>query len=307
MFLTNDQMCFNDPKATEFEWIRNLGEGGFATVDLVTFKKTRKPLALKKIKTSLLEDQEVEKQVKNETEILKKCNQCIFVVKYYGSIVTKSSLLFILEPCLGGDLWSVMQRNGVFSDSSAKFYAGCVIEGLKYLTSLDIIYRDLKPENLLLDQSGYVKIADLGFSKFLTENQRTHTVVGTAEYLSPEMLINQGYDHMSTLWSLGILIYELLTGSPPFTADDQKTLFSKISQGFRRFKFPSFMSSTAVEMIMMLCRVKPGQRPGLVTVSKYMWFYGFDWEELRKGTLEAPFVPDLEVPLNEERSTFRGF
>ena len=198
--------------------------------------------------------------------------------------------------------------DGIFSESSAKFYTACVIEGLRYLTSLGIMYRDIKPENLLLDTNGYVKIADLGFSKILPENGRTHTVVGTAEYLSPEMLSNKGYDQTSTLWSLGILIYEMLTGCPPFTADDQKTLFSKICLGFRSFPFPSYLSSNAVELIMMLCRGKPSQRPGLGTVTKYLWFSGLDWDSLRKETLEAPYVPELEeITLDEDSCEFEGF
>jgi len=300
----DNQVCLD-----QFEWVRTLGTGGFATVDLVQIKKTKKQLALKRIKHGLVTaKEEVEKQVQNEVDILEKCTKSPFVVKYYGSIVTKISLIFILEPCLGGDLWSVMQRNGVFNDTSARFYTACVVEGLRYLTSLGIMYRDIKPENLLLDATGYVKIADLGFSKILPENERTYTVVGTAEYLSPEMLSNKGYDHTSTLWSLGILIYEMLTGNPPFTADDQKTLFSKICLGFRRFPFPSYLSSNAVELIMMLCRGKPSQRPGLVMVTRYLWFSGLDWDSLRKGTLEAPYLPELaEVTLDEDSSKFEGF
>eukprot|EP00091_Calanus_sinicus_P025710 TRINITY_DN9968_c0_g1_i2.p1 TRINITY_DN9968_c0_g1~~TRINITY_DN9968_c0_g1_i2.p1 ORF type:complete len:239 (-),score=72.91 TRINITY_DN9968_c0_g1_i2:79-795(-) len=203
----DNQVCLD-----QFEWVRTLGTGGFATVDLVQIKQTKRQLALKRIKHSLVDRTEgADKQVQNEADILEKCTKSQFVVKYYGFFVTKISLIFLLEPCLGGDLWSVMQRTGVFSDTSARFYTACVVEGLKYLTSLNIMYRDIKPENLLLDSNGYVKIADLGFSKILPENERTYTAVGTAEYLSPEMLSGKGYDHTSTLWGLGILIYEMLT------------------------------------------------------------------------------------------------
>jgi len=293
----------------DLEWIRTLGTGGFATVDLVHFKSMNKQVAMKRVKRCVIDGQEETKeQFQNEMDILEKCSKSLFVVKFFGSVVSKSSLNFLLEPCLGGDLWSVMQKNGVFNDHSAKFFTGCVMEGLKYLQLQGIMYRDLKPENLLLDHTGYVKIADLGMSKILLENQETFTVVGTAEYLSPEMLSTRGYGHASTLWSLGILIYELLTGRPPFTADDQKTLFSKICIGFRRFPFPSYLTSSAVEIIMMLCRAKSSQRPGLETVTKYMWFSGFDWDALRKGTLEPPFIPKLDdITLEENVSDFEGF
>jgi len=289
----------------EVEWICTLGTGAFANVELVRVKN--KQFALKKFKQDALDLQDSKRQVENETRILRNCRECRFVVKFYGAVV--SNYLFqslLLEPCLGGDLWAVMQKCGAFSDDSAKFYSACVIEGLKYLENRGIFYRDMKPENLLLDEAGYVKIADLGFSKFIRKDEKSFTVVGTAEYLAPEMLTNQGYTIASTLWSLGILIYEMLTGTPPFVSEDQTMLFSKIRVGFYRFSFPNILKSNAVEIIRMLCRPKPSHRPGLDVVTRFMWFTGLNWDALRKGTLEAPIQPNKfdKISMDENFDNF---
>lgn len=282
----------------ELEWISTLGMGAFSTVELVSINN--KQFALKRFKDGVLGKHESMMQVENEVLILRKCNGSTFVVKYHGSMLNQPSPCILLEPCLGGDLLSVMQKSGALSNETAKFYSACVIEGLKYLELSGIFYRDLKPENLLLDEAGYVKIADLGLSKFIRgKSEKTFTIVGTAEYLSPEMLNNQGYNLASTLWSLGILIYEMLTGSPPFVANDQKKLFSKIRAGFNSFTFPSILSINAVEIIRMLCRPKPSQRPGLELLTRYMWFVDFDWDALRKRVLDGPII-DSEL---DEKST----
>lgn len=289
----------------EVEWICTLGTGAFANVELVKLKN--KQFALKKFKQAAFDQEDSRRQVENETGILKNCRESIFVVKFYGAVISEYSFpSLLLEPCLGGDLWSVMQKCGAFSDDSAKFYSACVIEGLKYLEKCGILYRDMKPENLLLDENGYVKIADLGFSKFIRKDEKSFTVVGTAEYLAPEMLTNEGYSIASTLWSLGILIYEMLTGIPPFISEDKTILFSKIRVGFYRFPFPKILSSNAVEMIRMLCRPKSSHRPALDLVTRFMWFTGFNWDALRKGTLEAPFQPNNldKISLDENFDNF---
>jgi len=299
----------NETDVDEFEWIRTLGSGGFATVDLVNLKSSRKQFALKKIKRTILDSMENAKEIlRIEVDLMEKCNNG-FIVGYHGSIVTKDYLMFLLEPCLGGDLWSLIQLRGKLDDNSAKFYAACVIEGLNYLVTHDILYRDLKPENLLVDRNGYIKLADFGMSKELGRSESTRTIVGTAEYLAPEMVNNQGYTHTATLWSLGILIYEMLVGSPPFVAEDQKSLFCMISRGFFRFKFPEVLSPGSREVVMMLCRVVPSRRPSLETIVKFMWFVGLDWEALRKGQLEAPFIPEVvqETSLDERSTYFENF
>ena len=252
-------------------------------------------------------DTDTKRQLLEEAILLERVEDNRFIVQLFSTEITPTFALFFLEPCLCGDLWSLMQRIGPFSEEDAKFYIACVIEGLLHLQKLEILFRDLKPENMLLCSNGYVKISDFGMSKLLPGEEKTRTIVGTAEYMAPEMLSCEGYDHKATLWSLGIFLFELLTGSPPFTSNNRAILFSKISVGFRRFPFPSQLSSKVVEIILMLCRLNPKHRPSLEMVRKFMWFSGFNWGDLRAKVLPAPWIPDLtDVDITDDVS-FRGF
>jgi len=280
-------------KIEDFQYIRTLGIGGFARVDLVVCGQGR-AVALKTVKKNLLADSEVVRQMTVETQLLERSGAgSLFVVQYHGSLALSSSLVLVMEACLGGDLWRMMQRQGGrLEDRSAQFYSCCVIEGLQYLASKGVLYRDLKPENLLLDGvTGYLKIADFGFSRMLSPESTASTMVGTAEYLAPEMLRGKGYDHRANLWALGILIYELLTGQPPFLGSGQGELWARIGKGFRDHLFPRYIRQEAEEVVRMLCRLNPTQRPGLSMITRFSWYHGFDWCSLRSGQLQAPVLP----------------
>jgi len=296
-------------KMENFQWVRTLGVGGFARVDLVVCQEG-KAVALKTVKKNLLTDPEVIRQMTVETEVLGQSGVgSLFVVQYLGSWAIQSSLVLVMEACLGGDLWRLMQRRGGrFEDSCARFYSCCVIEGLQYLSDRGVLYRDLKPENLLLDGvTGYLKIADFGFSRLLGAEGVASTLVGTAEYLAPEMLRGEGYGHRANLWALGVLIYELLTGQPPFHGEDHNALVSKIGKGFRGYAFPPHIRPGAEEVIRMLCRLNPAQRPGLSMIIKFSWYHSFDWAALRLGSLPAPILPtgeDDSLELEEQSEDF---
>ena len=289
-----------------FNIIRRLGKGGFSEINLIQCQLTSQKYAMKKVDLSDL-DTETVKQLIAEASLLEKIEDNSFIIQLFSYKITQNFALLFLEPCLCGDLWSLMQSKGALPEEDAKFYVGCVIEGLEHLQKLQILFRDLKPENMLLREDGYVKIADFGMSKTLAAGEKTNTVVGTAEYLAPEMLTSkEGYDGRATLWSLGILLYELLTGSPPFTSNNRSTLFSKITAGFNRFSFPSKMSCNAVEIVKMLCRIDPKKRCSLQMIKRFMWFSGFRWEDLRAKVLPAPWIPELTEKTLDDR-TFRGF
>ena len=294
---------------TNVSFIRRLGKGGFSEVDLVQCQLTKQKYALKRVDFSDLNvDTITIKQLIEEVSLLEKIKDNRFIVKLFSSKVTNHFALLFLEPCLAGDLWSLIQKNGPFHEEDAKFYVGCVMEGLDYLQKTGILFRDLKPENILLCSTGYVKISDFGLSKALSAGEKTRTVVGTAEYLAPEMLSSkEGYDHRATLWSLGVFVYELIHGSPPFTSNNRSTLFSKISVGFKRFAFPPQLSSNAVEIIQMLCRVNPTQRASLEMIRKFMWFSGFSWEDLRAEVFPAPWIPDPTDEMILDDTSLRGF
>ena len=168
-------------------------------------------------------------------------------------------------------------------------------KGLDYLHAKGVVHRDLKPENLLLDSGGYVKLADFGIAKRLGTGEKGWTFCGTPVYLAPEIITNKSHDHRADIWSVGILMYELLNGIPPFSkkSGNSQQVYSDILKGMKTVSFPSFMSSTAVELIRQLCRLSPGQRPSLSVTKRYMWFAGMDWAGLETRSLAPPHLPKI--------------
>lgn len=130
----------------------------------------------------------------------------------YTTFQNDNYVFMLLEACLGGDLWTVLDKKGTFDDDTSKFVVACVTEAFQYLHSRGFIYRDLKPENLVLDSREYPKLTDFGFAKNLGSQKKTWSLCGTPEYLAPELIRKQGYDHAIDCWALGILTYEVLTG-----------------------------------------------------------------------------------------------
>ena len=204
-----------------------------------------------------------------------------------------------MEPCLGGELWTVLRDRRNFDEDTTRFYTACVIEAFSYLHSRHIIYRDLKPENMLLDEFGYVKLTDFGFAKRLyPPGSKTWTFCGTPDYVSPEIILNRGHDYSCDYWSLGVLMFELLTGAPPFTSDEPMKTYNIILRGIDAVDFPRNISQKAQNLIKKLCRDNLSerlgyQRGGIEDIMKHKWFDGFNWIGLKDRTLPAPYVPKI--------------
>jgi serine/threonine protein kinase len=211
-----------------------------------------------------------------------------------------------LEPSLGGELFSVLRAKTFFDEHTARFFAAGVVLAFEYMHSKGIIYRDLKPENLLLDARGYLKITDFGFAKKVGD-QRTWTLCGTPDYLAPEVVSGQGHGRGVDWWTLGILIYEMLASYPPFydgiirsslpflcfyhmnssssgwsliLIEDPMKTYAKIMHG--QIAFPMHFSKQAVDLIRRLLHAKPTKRLGVLKggarlVKDHLWFKGFDW------------------------------
>ncbi|XP_075153908.1 cGMP-dependent protein kinase for isoform X2 [Haematobia irritans] len=289
---------FRDINLTDLRVIATLGVGGFGRVELVQINgESGRSFALKQMKKAQIVETRQQQHIMSEKEIMGEAN-CQFIVKLFKTFKDKKYLYMLMESCLGGELWTILRDKGNFDDSTTRFYTACVVEAFDYLHSRNIIYRDLKPENLLLDEKGYVKLVDFGFAKKLQSGRKTWTFCGTPEYVAPEVILNRGHDISADYWSLGVLMFELLTGTPPFTGSDPMRTYNIILKGIDAIEFPRNITSNARNLIKKLCRDNPAerlgyQRGGISEIQKHKWFDGFYWWGLQNRTLEPPIKPTV--------------
>ncbi|KAG5446012.1 cGMP-dependent protein kinase 1 [Clonorchis sinensis] len=292
---------FENTQITDFELIATIGIGGFGRVQLVKLKRdSRKSFALKKLRKKCVVETRQQEHVLNEKNILLE-SENDFIVKLYRTFKDRACLYFLLEACLGGELWTILRNRSAFDDGTTRFYTACVVEAIAYLHWKGIVYRDLKPENLLLDNIGYCKLTDFGFAKKIGFGSKTWTFCGTPEYVAPEIILNKGHDFAVDLWSMGILMFELLTGTPPFTSSDPMRTYSIILKGINAIEFPKCITRNAQCLIKRLCRECPTERlgmrkGGISDLRKHVWYEGFNWSGLLARTLTAPIQPKVSSP-----------
>merc|ERR1719476_448712 len=184
-----------------------------------------------------------------------------FIVTLHYAFQTPKKLYFVLEFCPGGELFFHLSRAGRFSEGRCRFYASEILLAIEYLHCLDIIYRDLKPENILLDEDGHVKLTDFGLSKEgIRDNYSAKSMCGTPEYLAPEILNKVGHGKAVDWYSLGALVYEMLTGLPPYYTKDRTKLFERIRAG--DLSYPAYVSPAAKGMLESLLQPDPSRRLG---------------------------------------------
>ncbi|XP_074759944.1 cGMP-dependent protein kinase 2 isoform X2 [Athene noctua] len=282
------------------EVVTTLGVGGFGRVELVKVKNENMAFAMKCIKKKHVVDTKQEAHIYSEKKILEQiCSP--FIVKLYRTFKDSKYVYMLLEACLGGELWSLLRDRGSFDEATTKFCVGCVTEAFDYLHHIGIIYRDLKPENLILDAEGYIKLVDFGFAKKIGSGQKTWTFCGTPEYVAPEVILSKGHDFSVDFWSLGILVYELLAGSPPFSGVDQMMTYNLILKGIEKLDFPKIIRRRPEDLIRRLCRQNPTERlgnlrNGINDIRKHRWLSGFNWDGLKVRKLTSPLKRELSGP-----------
>ncbi|KAI8042718.1 cGMP-dependent protein kinase 1 [Drosophila gunungcola] len=282
---------------SELKKIATLGCGAFGRVDLVALGQ--QALALKIIKKIEVVKQDQIEHVYNEKNVMIKCRHSPFIVQLYRTYRNDKYVYFLMEACMGGDVWTVMSKRQYFDEKTAKFIAGCVVEAFDYLHSHNFIYRDLKPENLMLGTDGYCKLVDFGFAKFVRHNEKTNTFAGTPEYVAPEIILDRGHDRAVDYWALGILVYELLVGKTPFRGVNQIKIYQQILSGIDVIHMPSRIPKSAQHLVRHLCKQLPAerlgyQRKGIADIKRHSWFESLDWQRLKLKQLPSPIKRPLK-------------
>eukprot|EP00731_Ephydatia_muelleri_P018041 Em0011g81a len=286
----------NTAQLDDFDRVRTLGTGSFGRVVLVQHKVLKTYHALKVLeKQKVVKLKQVEHTL-NEKRILASIS-FPFLVGLDYHFKDFSYLYMVMEFVSGGEMFSHLRKVGRYSESHARFYAAQVTLCFEYLHNLDIMYRDLKPENILIDSQGYIKMVDFGFAKRVRD--RTWTLCGTPEYLAPEVILSKGYGSAIDWWALGVLIYEMAAGYPPFFADQPIEIYEKIVSG--KVRFPSFFSTDLKDLLRNLLQVDLTKRfgnlkGGVADIKQHKWFESTDWIAIYQKKVDAPFVPKCKGP-----------
>ena len=266
--------------------------------------KTKKIYAIKIFKKSAIIQKEHAEHVYNEyTNLLQIYHP--FIIELYGINATDPKYLyFLFEYLLGESLRVLIKRNKKLPLESARFYLACLVTIMDYLHKKNIVYRDIKPENILINENGYIKLTDFTFSKKLISDM-TYTLVGTPEYLAPEMINQTGHNKAVDFWQLGIVLFEMLVGYPPFMDTNPIKLYQKIKNG--KIFFPKSINKNAKLIIKHFLNIDMNERlgctrKGIFGIIKEPFFKDFDWEKLLHRNLQAPFVPKV----NRENYKFYG-
>eukprot|EP01053_Blabericola_migrator_P005843 Blabericola_migrator_1__5842@NODE_295_length_10235_cov_141_552026_g242_i0_p4_GENE_NODE_295_length_10235_cov_141_552026_g242_i0NODE_295_length_10235_cov_141_552026_g242_i0_p4_ORF_typecomplete_len516_score54_36Pkinase/PF00069_25/4_2e75Pkinase_Tyr/PF07714_17/1_3e44Kinaselike/PF14531_6/2_5e17Kdo/PF06293_14/2_9e07Pkinase_fungal/PF17667_1/6_6e07WaaY/PF06176_11/6_9e07APH/PF01636_23/2_6e05RIO1/PF01163_22/8_8e05YrbLPhoP_reg/PF10707_9/0_076YukC/PF10140_9/0_077ActFrag_cataly/PF09192_10/0_12FTA2/PF13095_6/2 len=305
-----DYFATHIPALSDFELRKTVGTGTFGRVRVVRLREgptylQTVPMALKILRKSKIIQMKQVEHVKSEKAILQAINHP-FIVNLCASFQDEKRLFMLMEYVNGGELFSHLRREQRLPNEHAKFYAAEIVLAFDYLHDLRIVYRDLKPENLLLDGQGHIKLTDFGFAKVVDD--RTWTLCGTPEYLAPEIIQSKGHGKSVDWWALGILIFEMLVGAPPFYDENPMNIYKKVLEG--NVEFPEYLESKAKDLIRKLLTQDRTKRYGCLKygaedVKRHKWFRGIDWQECFDRKIRAPFIPGVKGP--DDTSMFDSY
>ncbi|XP_018650660.1 serine/threonine kinase [Schistosoma mansoni] len=287
------------PCLMDFSFLKVLGKGSFGKVMLAEYKSTGEVFAVKVLKKEvILQDEDVDCTL-TERRILVLAAHHPFLTALYCAFQTEDRLFFVMEYVNGGDLMFQIQRARRFDEARARFYAAEVILALMFLHNHHIVYRDLKLDNILLDAEGHCKLADFGMCKEgMKPGRSTSTFCGTPDYIAPEILAELDYGFSVDWWALGVLMYEMMAGAPPFEGDTEQDLFNAIS--YEEVTYPPNLNSDAVDILSKFLVKSPSRRLGCVpadggelAIQRHPFFKEIDWQILEERRVRPPFRPKV--------------
>ncbi|XP_057275625.1 ribosomal protein S6 kinase alpha-3 isoform X3 [Pezoporus wallicus] len=286
---------------SQFELLKVLGQGSFGKVFLVkkiSGSDARQLYAMKVLKKATLKVRD-RVRTKMERDILVEVNHP-FIVKLHYAFQTEGKLYLILDFLRGGDLFTRLSKEVMFTEDDVKFYLAELALALDHLHSLGIIYRDLKPENILLDEEGHIKLTDFGLSKeSIDHEKKAYSFCGTVEYMAPEVVNRRGHTQSADWWSFGVLMFEMLTGTLPFQGKDRKETMTMILKA--KLGMPQFLSPEAQSLLRMLFKRNPANRlgagpDGVEEIKRHAFFSKIDWNKLYRREIHPPFKPATGRP-----------
>ncbi|XP_051877900.1 ribosomal protein S6 kinase alpha-6 [Pristis pectinata] len=286
---------------TQFELLKVLGQGSFGKVFLV--RKAVGPdagqlYAMKVLKKATLKVRD-RVRTKMERDILVEVNHP-FIVKLHYAFQTEGKLYLILDFLRGGDVFTRLSKEVMFTEEDVKFYLAELALALDHLHSLGIVYRDLKPENILLDEGGHIKLTDFGLSKeSVDQEKKAYSFCGTVEYMAPEVVNRRGHTQSADWWSFGVLMFEMLTGTLPFQGKDRNETMNMILKA--KLGMPQFLSPEAQGLLRTLFKRNPGNRlgagpDGVEEIKRHPFFATIDWNKLVRKEIQPPFKPASGKP-----------
>jgi serine/threonine protein kinase len=291
-------MTFRTLQRNQFEVIRTIGVGSFSHVDLCIHVPSQTVCVLKCMsKQKLIELAQIE-HIQHERALIELV-QHPNVVRFYGSFQDSCNVYIMMEYIPGGEVFSHLRTMGQFDLNTVRFYGAEILLVFQSIHQKGIVYRDLKPENLLFAQDGHIKFIDFGFAKRIED--RTYTLCGTPEYLAPEIIRGEGSSFASDWWSYGVLLYEMLVGETPFMDPNEDRMYQLVCHG--DFSFPIGIDEVTQDLIRGLLEVDTAKRLGCAAqgpdeIKAHPWFYGIEWDKVYDHRYQAPLLPFVEDPLD---------
>jgi p70 ribosomal S6 kinase len=279
----------------DFEILKVVGRGAFGKVYQVKKNGSSEIFAMKVMrKDHIMEKNHVE-FMKAERDILTKIDHP-FIIQLRYSFQTRYRLYLVLDFVNGGHLFFQLYHQGLFREDLARVYTAEIVCAVSHLHDNGIMHRDLKPENILLDSEGHAMLTDFGLAKEFDENTKSHSMCGTIEYMPPETLLGKGYNKAADWWSVGILLYEMLTGKPPFIGGNRQKIQQKIIKD--KMKLPAFLTSEAHSILKGLLQKEPSKRLGSGShgseeIKGHKWFKSINWRKLEAREIQPSFIPNI--------------